>query len=142
MRWKTYITVLFTLAALALSSVAAAALIRGTPHDDRLVGTPAADQIYGLAGDDEIRGKEGPDRIDGGPGADTMYAGAGADRQHGGPGADTLWAVARDGDVDYLDCGPGRDVAHIREGERSVVENCERVVVEPDATTPTAEPGD
>lgn len=142
MRWKVFVPVLFVAVALALSAVAAAALIRGTPHDDRLVGTPAADQIYGLAGDDEIRGKDGPDRIEGGPGGDTMYAGGGSDRQDGGPGPDTLWAVAKDGDTDFLDCGPGRDVAHIREGERSVVTNCERVVVEPDATTSAAEPGD
>ena len=71
-----------------------------------------------------------------------LYAGPGSDHLDGGSGPDTLWAVAKDGDTDYLDCGPGRDVAHIREGERSVVTNCEQVIVEPDATTPTEEPGD
>ena len=142
MRSKYLIPLLLVALALTLAATASAAFIKGTRGDDQLVGTPAADQIYGLAGDDQIRGKDGNDDIDGGPGADTLYAGGGSDHLDGGYGPDTLWAVAKDGDTDFLNCGPGRDVAHIREGERSVVTNCERVIVEPDATTPTSEPGD
>jgi hypothetical protein len=48
--------------------------------------------------------------------------------------------VARDGHLDKLDCGPGRDVASIRAGEPTVVVNCEKVEVRNDVSA--NEPGE
>jgi Ca2+-binding RTX toxin-like protein len=118
-------------------------VVYGQVGDDTIRGGDGADQLHGNQGNDEIRGKEGPDTIYGGPGNDTLYAGAGRDHLYGGQGDDTLWAIAADGDMDFLDCGPGfHDVAHVREGEKTSVRNCEQVIVAPDATTSPSEPGD
>ena len=77
----------------------------------------------------------------GGGDGDQLFAGFGVDALYGGYGPDHLYAVARDGQLDRLDCGPGRDVATIRAGEPSVVVNCEKVeVVNNDASS--NEPGE
>jgi hypothetical protein len=120
-------------ALMAPASVAAATL-HGTLQADRLVGTPGPDRLDGRGGDDRIRGRAGNDRllggrgddvmsgdagndvIAGGPGADILLGGAGNDRSTGGPGADIVITGAgndvifvRDGTVDRVSCGPGRD---------------------------------
>ncbi len=58
------------------------------------------------------------------PGNDRIYANLGMDQSFGGEGNDDLWALAR-GDVtvlgdpigDALTGGPGRDTFHVRDGE-------------------------
>lgn len=52
----------------ALTTVALAKEIVGTPGDDLLNGTPGSDHIQGLGGHDEILGREGDDVLDGGDG--------------------------------------------------------------------------
>jgi hypothetical protein len=107
---------------------------QGTPGDDDLFGTGGDDSILGGAGndvingaggddeldggtgDDELRGAGGDDRVIGGPGTDELHGGHGSDRLEGGEGADELKGGlgadvldARDGDVDVVFCGRGRD---------------------------------
>ena len=58
-----------------------------------------------------------------------MWPGRGADRQQGGDGDDVLHALARDKQVDTIDCGPGNDVLWINAKETSIDTwvNCETV---------------
>ncbi len=104
-------------------------VLRGTPGPDVICGLGGDDVIYGLDGNDVIyggpgndiviagRGNDivyggsGSDRLEGGPGNDFLDGGSGRDVLLGGPGNDTL--VARDGDRDTVNGGPGRDRAHI-----------------------------
>jgi Ca2+-binding RTX toxin-like protein len=83
--------------------------ITGTINADDLVGTPGKDVICGLGGNDRIRGLGGNDLLVGGDGNDTLDGGPGADRLAGNAGNDTL--LAKDGKVDILNGGPGRDTA-------------------------------
>lgn len=88
--------------------------IAGTTGPDALRGTPGADGIDGKAGDDSIDAEDGADRISGGPGRDGVRGGAGDDV-----------IDVKDGEIDLVDCGPGRDevVADLLD----VVANCENV---------------
>lgn len=104
----------------------------GTAHADRLIGTSQDDAIYGRGGPDRIFGMAGRDHLEGGGGDDWLHGGAGGDRLRGGggsdhldggPGADVL--LARDGKVDFIDCGRGRDTVHVDDRDR--VRGCERV---------------
>lgn len=104
----------------------------GTAHADRLIGTSQDDVIYGRGGPDRIFGMAGRDHLDGGGGADWLYGGAGGDRLQGGGGSDHLDGgagadalLARDGKVDFIDCGHGRDTAYVDDQDR--VRGCERV---------------
>src|SRR3954469_17920926 len=121
--------------------------IDGGPGRDRLVGGPGDDTITASAGRAVIWGGEGNDtltagenglsRVHGGPGDDTvtggsrrdyLWGGRGVDHEFGGAGNDVLHALAADGQVDTLDCGPGdHDVAWLRAGESDVTANCELV---------------
>ena len=123
MRVKLLGVGLVGLLGLVVVSIAAAKVINGTDGDDTLPGTPRADLIRG------------------GRGADQLFAGFGQDVVHGGPGPDTLYAVARDGQLDTLDCGPGNDVAVVRAGEQTAIVKCESVKVVPDSASPE-EPGE
>lgn len=87
---------------------------QGTPRADVLIGSSEDDVIFGRSGADRILGKRGNDRLHGGPGRDRIF---------GGPGRDLL--LARGGGVDFVDCGPGRDVARVDARDR--VKHCERV---------------
>lgn len=70
----------------------------------------------------------GHDTVSGGAGRDFLWGGLGSDTENGGDGNDVLHALARDGQVDTLDCGPGdHDVAYFRAGEQDVTVNCEVV---------------
>jgi Ca2+-binding RTX toxin-like protein len=66
-----------------------------------------ADQLHGSPGNDVLKGNAGRDSI--------IIAGFGADLVH-----------ARDGEPDWIDCGPGRDRAVVDRGDR--VRGCEHVV--------------
>lgn len=87
---------------------------QGTPRADLLIGTNENDVIFGRGGADRIFGKGGNDRLHGGPGRDRIY---------GGPGRDLI--LARGGGADFVDCGPGEDVARVDGRDR--VRRCERV---------------
>ena len=75
----------------ASATSAAAATVRGTALADQLVGTNAADVIDGRAGADFIHGRAGSDVVDAGVGPDRV-------------------AIAYDGSVDRVRCGPGVDL--------------------------------
>jgi Ca2+-binding RTX toxin-like protein len=115
---------------------------RGGNGGDVIWGNAGADQLYGGHGDDVVRGRGGDDEIGGGRGDDQLFGGFGADDEHGGYGRDKLHAVARDKQLDKLNCGPGRDVAVIRAGEPTAVRNCEKVEVVPDDPSSMEEPGE
>ena len=95
--------------------------------------------MRGGSGDDTASGGDGNDRVGGGRGDDTVNgdaattscsAGAGADKVYGGDGNDRLHALARDGQPDLLDCGPGdADAAFVRlsEKESTTLVGCEKV---------------
>lgn len=87
---------------------------QGTPRADILIGTNEDDVIFGRGGADRIFGKRGNDRLHGGTGRDRIY---------GGPGRDLI--LARGGGADFVDCGPGKDVARVDARDR--VRHCERV---------------
>jgi hypothetical protein len=84
--------------------------------DDEVAGGAAADVIRGGDGRDHLRGAAGADRVEGGAGPDRIVGGPGADTLAGGPGADTL--LARDGVVDRVSGGAGRDVAQVDRRDR------------------------
>jgi Ca2+-binding RTX toxin-like protein len=100
-------TLLSAIAFAALTTVALAKSIVGTPGDDLLNGTPGPDHIQGLGGHDEILGREGDDVLDGGDGNDEIFGGDGDDTADGGEGNDQL--DGRGGN-DLLTGGPGRDL--------------------------------
>ncbi|HEY8001907.1 MAG TPA: calcium-binding protein [Solirubrobacterales bacterium] len=81
--------------------------IRGRGGDDRLRGLDGDDCLYGETGDDRLAGDAGADRLKGGADDDRLVGGEGRDVLGGGAGADRL--NARDGAVDRIKCGPGRD---------------------------------
>jgi Ca2+-binding RTX toxin-like protein len=80
-----------------------------------LTGTSRADHLVGGSGPDVIRGRGGNDVIVGGRGRDTLEGGAGNDRIN-----------ARDGAVDVVRCGTGRDVVIADRVDR-VARDCEVV---------------
>jgi RTX calcium-binding nonapeptide repeat (4 copies)/Divergent InlB B-repeat domain len=117
--------------------------IGGTAGDDLIYGTLGDDVICALAGDDhihgggghdvvragpghdEIEGQAGDDRISAGTGRDAVDGGTGSDRIAGGPGADVIRAgagadvvLARDGFVDLVAGGAGRDAARADRRDR------------------------
>ena len=109
--------------------------------NDILWGTDGKDTINGRAGNDTIFGWNGRDTLIGGPGNDSIFAGQQRSVINGGPGNDTI--VANDGrarvDHDRIDCGPGRDVAYVRKGDK--VKNCEVVKSTPAPQKPLASYG-
>ena len=96
-----------------------------------MYGGSDGDELHGGDGPDRVSGNKGPDDVSGGEGSDSLYGGWGADRVFGGNGDDELHALAPDGDVDLLQCGPGRDKAWIlrEERARTQVVGCETVYV-------------
>ena len=66
-----------------------------------------ADQLSGLGGADRLYGQRGADRLAGGRGNDVLVGGPGRDALSAGPGDDRI--DARDGQVDTIACGTGRD---------------------------------
>jgi hypothetical protein len=70
----------------------------GGPGDDQLGGSPGADVLRGGPGADGLDGHGGSDAVDPGPGRDAVADSGGDDV-----------IDARDGEPDFVDCGPGRD---------------------------------
>ncbi len=87
----------------------------GSGRNDRLAGFAGEDRILGLAGDDVLSGGGGDDELYGGPGRDVLLGGAGDD-----------FLETKDGGRDYVDCGPGGDVASVDLRDR-VSRTCETV---------------
>lgn len=79
------------------------------------LGTDAADVLDGTGRADVLCGAGGSDRLTGGGGADVFRAGAGNDV-----------VLARDGVIDAVACGPGRDTVTADRRDR-VNRDCERV---------------
>lgn len=91
--------------------------------------TSRADTIEGTPDADTLNGKAGHDAIDGGAGADTIDGGPGRDFIRGEGGNDTI--DARDGYVDAVHCGNGRDTVMADEKD-AVSETCEDVSPPPE----------
>jgi hypothetical protein len=89
--------------------------LRGSDADDRLTGFGGEDGIWGLAGDDGLSGGVGDDELYGGRGHDTLLGGAGRD-----------FLETKDGERDYVDCGPGEDAASVDMQDR-VSRTCETI---------------
>ena len=89
--------------------------LRGSALDDRLAGFGGEDGIWGFAGDDGLSGGGGADEIYGGPGRDALLGGAGDD-----------FLETKDGERDYVDCGPGDDTVSVDMQDR-VSRTCETV---------------
>jgi hypothetical protein len=96
---------------------------RGTAHADHLTGTPHTDLLRGLGGKDLLRGLGGTDHLEGGVGADRIVGGPGRDLVIGGDGNDDI--DVKDGQVDTVRCGAGRD--RVRADRRDHLSGCERV---------------
>lgn len=90
------------------------------------------EDVYGGSGDDRLVGNDAPNTIDGADGADRITGGGGTDVLIGGPGDDTL--DARDGAIDRVDCGDGKDTAIIDKIDL-VAADCE-IVSKPIETIP------
>jgi peptidoglycan/xylan/chitin deacetylase (PgdA/CDA1 family) len=98
---------------------------RGRASADTLLGTPRADYLFGAGGNDFLAGRGGPDRLNGGAGADELTGGPGADTLRGGPGADVI--LARDGDADAIECGPGDADVAVADDIDVVATSCEQL---------------
>jgi hypothetical protein len=105
----------------AASSTTTVRLRRGRCAN-RLVGTKGADVLRGTSRSDRLSGGGGRDTIQGRGGADCLTGGGGRDRISGGAGNDVI--NARDGQVDTVSCGPGRDT--VRADRRDRLSGCER----------------
>ncbi|HEX9415968.1 MAG TPA: hypothetical protein VF895_04610 [Gaiellaceae bacterium] len=97
----------------------------GTWYANDMVGTPGTDIMCGLPGGDKINGLAGNDAIDGGQGNDTLIGGTGRDRLIGGAGYDVI--LARDGEVDRIECGRDYDIVVADRLDR-VASDCEKVL--------------
>ena len=118
-------------------------LVAGGDGGDRLYGGSDSDRVNGGNGNDRASGNKGPDDVSGGDGNDSLFGGWGADRVFGGSGNDELHALAPDGDVDLLQCGPGHDKAWILRSERpqTQVGGCEVIYVV-DVVSPDQDEGE
>lgn len=127
--------------------------VDGGPGDDSVQGNRDDDNVNGSDGDDDVRGQNGNDKVSGGADDDKVTGGAGDDNASGGSGDDTLktnggndvinpgagadTVIAgggadeidtADGDKDVVDCGTGKDTAHV-DGIDKVDANCNTVDV-------------
>jgi Ca2+-binding RTX toxin-like protein len=95
--------------------------IDGRGGRDQIEGGRSSDTLRGGPGNDDIVGNWGNDRIVGGPGRDTIR---GDNSEIGAFGNDLI--DVRDGEVDQVDCGVGRDTV-IADRRDIVSTNCEVV---------------
>jgi Ca2+-binding RTX toxin-like protein len=116
-------------------------------------------KLVGGGGNDTLSAYDYDDTIDGGTGDDTLIGGYGNDTITGGPGKDRIFAdvssttcsyiqcrlpqgndtiLARDGEVDQVDCGVGVDTAYVDPADS--VSSCETVITDGPAPTPGVDP--
>jgi hypothetical protein len=95
----------------------------GQPGENDTIATDV-EGIAGGRGDDRLRGNSHENTLVGGSGNDRLNGGAGYDRIEGGPGDDSI--LARDGSIDAVSCGSGRDEARL-DGLDFVGGGCENV---------------
>jgi Ca2+-binding RTX toxin-like protein len=92
--------------------------VRGGPGNDVAFAndlTPSA-VLIGGSGNDELHGSNGDDRIAGGSGRDQLDGSTGSDRLRGQGGPDRIFA--RDGEVDRVNGGKGKDLARVDRKDR------------------------
>jgi Tol biopolymer transport system component len=94
------------------------------PSFDSLDGGPLDDLVFARGGNDRVHGLGGADILYGGSGNDVLLGGSGKDDLRGGSGRDLIGA--RDGAIDQITCGPGRDRVVADRRDR-VTRDCERV---------------
>jgi hypothetical protein len=106
--------------------------LRGQGEHDKLFGGPGRDVLDGGPGRNMLAGGSGNDRLLGGRDADQLFgeggkdrivAGGGRNRIDGGAGNDSI--EARNGQVDVIRCGRGRDI--VRADRKDKLSDCERV---------------
>jgi hypothetical protein len=101
----------------------------GVPGERDNIAADVED-IFGSAGNDKLRGSAAANTLDGGPGDDIIDGGGGDDAVYGDEGDDII--SARDGRIDRIECGPGRDRAIIdREDTTTGCESIELTVTTP-----------
>lgn len=131
MERATLLTVVMALLVARAAGVAVAATFVGNDRPNTISGANSADFIRGLGGNDTLYGRLGNDRIYGGDANDTIYGQPGDDvlngengndkiitndgrnQAFGAPGDDSITAV-NDTQPDFINCGPGNDIARIQ----------------------------
>jgi Ca2+-binding RTX toxin-like protein len=101
--------------------------LNGAPDDGAAgegdnVGADVED-IFGSDANDTLSGSDADNTIDGGAGNDIIDGGGGSDAIYGDVGNDIV--TARDGRVDRIECGPGRDRAIVDRADST--KDCESV---------------
>ncbi len=113
---------------LLLLALAAGDALAGTDlggrGDDALRGSDLDDRLAGFGGEDRMWGLAGKDGLSGGIGDDELYGGQDRDVLLGGTGDDFL--ETKDGERDYVDCGPGDDAVSVDMKDR-VSRTCETI---------------
>ncbi len=99
-------------------------IVHAAAGNDRLYGQAGNDNLFGEAGNDHLDGGPGKDGLNGGPGNDVLIGGPGTDSLVGGAGNDKL--ASRDGAIDRVTCGPGRDTVTADRRDK-VASDCEVV---------------
>jgi Ca2+-binding RTX toxin-like protein len=94
----------------------------GGPGNDKLKGQKGNDELTGGAGDDVLIGGPGKDKLNGGKGNDKLFGNGGRDSLVGGPGNDAI--DARDGVVELVKCGPGKD--SVKADKKDRLSGCEK----------------
>jgi hypothetical protein len=105
---------------------ALAGVVIGGGGDDSLRGSGRGESLVGFGGGDETWGLAGDDALSAGGGDDELYGGTGHDALLGGAGDD--FVEARDGERDYVWCGPGDDTVSVDPVDH-VARNCETLYV-------------
>jgi hypothetical protein len=96
--------------------------LRGGRGNDRVTGSTARDVLFGNTGRDRLNGGRNKDQLFGGGGRDRLTGGRGKDVIEAGTGNDRIFA--KDGSVDRIDCGFGRDTVVSRD-RKDKLTSCE-----------------
>jgi hypothetical protein len=94
--------------------------------DNKIQTGRGDDKIRTGGGNDVVNAGKGANRISTGGGNDTITSGGGRDTIFAGTGDDTIFV--RDGNSDFVNCGPGRDIVYADPARIDyVAANCEIV---------------
>jgi hypothetical protein len=97
--------------------------LRGGTGNDRITGAGVRDTLFGNTGRDRLSGRGGNDQLFGGAGRDRLTGGKGKDIIESGTGNDRIFA--KDGKVDRIDCGFGKDTVVSRD-RKDKLTSCEK----------------